>query len=330
MCGLAGQRGSGNRSRGGGLSRPPQDRPGRVLLIFVDGVGIGPGDEGINPLAAADLPTLDAVLRGARPIAEDIPPRGLEAPGVRLTGIDANLGVEGRPQSGTGQTALLTGTNAPKILGRHFGPWVPTALRDLLLQRNLFRTAAEAGHTVAFANAYPSGFLEPGGRGARWPGAMPLAAHLAGVLVRNERSVRESDGLVSSITTERWRRHVDPRAPDLTPPLAGEILARIAGRYRLTVFAHFDTDHVGHEGDLAEGVAAIERVDAFLGGVLAQMSDDLLVLLTSDHGNLEDTTLGHTRNPVPLLAIGPGADSLSERVRSTADVAPFILGLLAE
>src|SRR5690606_11270562 len=113
------------------------------------------------------------------------------APPAIIRPIDASMGVEGRPQSGTGQTALLTGANAVALLGRHFGPWVPTPLRELLATETLFRRAAALGASVAFANSYPSGHMEPGGRGARRPGAFPFAARAAGVLVRDERALRE-------------------------------------------------------------------------------------------------------------------------------------------
>ena len=33
----------------------PADRPGRVLLVFLDGVGIGPDNPEVNPFAAAPV-----------------------------------------------------------------------------------------------------------------------------------------------------------------------------------------------------------------------------------------------------------------------------------
>ncbi|MDX1740430.1 MAG: peptidase, partial [Rhodothermales bacterium] len=49
------------------------------------------------------------------------------------------------------------------------------------------------------------------------------------------------------------------------------------------------------------------------------------LLLTSDHGNLEDLSVKtHTRNPVPFVALGPAAHDFAE-VRSILDVTPAIL-----
>jgi 2,3-bisphosphoglycerate-independent phosphoglycerate mutase len=312
------------RPSGGGLI-PRVDPPaGRVLFIFLDGVGVGAADPSINPIAAAKLPHLEGIFGSTRLLSTAAPTVGDLA---GYTGIDACLGVQGLPQSGTGQTALLTGANAAQLVGRHFGPWVPTAIRDLLATRNLFGLARDAGIRVRFANAYPALGRERE-EGVRRPGAFPLAARAADLLEFDEESLRGGRALASSITTDRWRQYVDPRAPLVRPAEAGERLGRMAGENELTVFAHYDTDYIGHRGTFEEAVASIELVDAFLGGVLAARSPDTLVLITSDHGNLEDARVGHTRNEVPLLAIGPSHGQAIANVRALTDVAPFILGLL--
>lgn len=245
-----------------------------------------------------------------------------------LAAADAGLGLPGRPQSGTGQTALLTGWNAPAAFGRHFGPWVPTALRPPLAERNLLRRAADAGLRVAFANAYPPGYLDPApGRRVR-PAAPPLAAHSAGVLDRGPAELRTGRAVASSITNTAWRTRLGDEVPDLSEGDAGANLAAIAGEARLTLFAHYDTDLAGHRGDLDLGVAAVERVDRFLAGLLDALPAGTLLVVSSDHGNLEDVTAGHTLNPVPVLAVGPGAERATRDIRAVTDLAPALLGLL--
>ena len=91
----------------------------RLLFIFLDGVGIGEEDPDRNPFMRARVPTLRGLLGGRLPT--------LRAPGVEghrafAFPLDAQLEVEGTPQSGTGQASLLTGTNAAAAYGRHFGP----------------------------------------------------------------------------------------------------------------------------------------------------------------------------------------------------------------
>ena len=46
----------------------------------------------------------------------------MKAKQVSLLALDAGLGVEGLPQSATGQAVLLTGVNIPAELGYHYGP----------------------------------------------------------------------------------------------------------------------------------------------------------------------------------------------------------------
>jgi 2,3-bisphosphoglycerate-independent phosphoglycerate mutase len=135
------------------------DKPGRVLLLFLDGVGIGVDHADVNPFARAraSLPTLMELMGGSLPTLRDARTSG---PLGRAFPLDATLGVDGLPQSGTGQTALLTGENAADLHGRHFGPWVPVALRPLVEQRSVLRRTLNAGRSAAFANAYPQA----------WPG----------------------------------------------------------------------------------------------------------------------------------------------------------------
>lgn len=303
-------------------SQAAADRPGRVLLVFLDGVGLGPADPEVNPFAAARTPRLDALVGGR--LAEGAP----GSAGAALVPADATLGVDGIPQSGTGQTSLLTGRNAAAEYGSHFGPWVPTGLRPLLAEENLLVRASRAGRTVAFANAYPVNGTVADPRIFRRPAAPPLVAQSAGVLTRGLLELAAGDALASSITNERWRERVGEELAQVTPELAAERLARIAGESEVTLFAHYDTDYTGHRGGMEGGVAAVEKVDAFLGALADALPPDLLLVVSSDHGNLEDVRGGHTRNPVPVLAVGPGRATLAERVRTIADVAPALLALL--
>ncbi|CAN5667962.1 metalloenzyme [soil metagenome] len=299
--------------------------PRRALLLFLDGVGIGEPDPQRNAFAAAGLPHLKRLLGGRLPQSGEVERTGgLESERAVFVAADARLGVEGRPQSGTGQTALLTGRNAARMFGRHFGPWVPTPLREMLARENLLSRAVSAGRSAAFANSYP---LHRGV--ARRPIATALAAHAAGLLTRDLKELREGSAVASSITHEIWRAHPGgEKIPEVTAEEAGGRLARIAAGVELTLFAHYDTDLVGHRGSLADAVAALERVDAFLGGVLEALPADALLVIASDHGNIEDATMGHTLNPVPVIAAGPGRQVIAARVRSITDVAPSILDLL--
>lgn len=294
---------------------------GRILFIFLDGVGIGEDDPVRNPFARAVIPTLLKLMGGRLPTLAA--PR-TQGPLGRALPLDATLGVDGVPQSGTGQAALLTGENAPRLYGRHFGPWTPVRLRPLVEERSILRRALAAGRSVAFANAYPRGW--PGLRGGLRVAGPPLAARGAGLLDRHEEALMEGRAVTSEFVNEPWRTHLGHAAlPAITEADAGRNLGRIADGADLTFYAHYATDTAGHRGGMEGAVAALERVDRFLAGVLETLPADATLLLASDHGNLEDVSAGHTRNPALGVASGPGAPTLSRSLRSLTDIAPAVL-----
>ena len=301
------------------------DRPAHILFVFLDGVGLGPAT-GSNPFATLSLPAFERLAGGQRWTADAVP---VQQPRHVFVPIDATLGLEGLPQSGTGQASLFTGDNAAAVHGRHFGPYPPTTVRPLVAEKSVFAQLAAAGvpgDDLAFANAYPDRFFRFVERRGRWT-VTTLAAHAAGVRLRRLADLRAGRALAADLTAEGWHAF----APDLavrTPPEAARQLAALADGHGVTLFEVFHTDKAGHSRDAARAAAVLARLDAFLGALVDALPDDALLVLTSDHGNLEDlSTKSHTRNPVPLLAWGPGADAFAE-AGSLLDVTPRIVGLM--
>jgi len=295
----------------------------KVLFVFLDGVGIGTGDPETNPFISARIPTLTTLMGGRVPTLDDPVVRG---PGGNAFPLSATLDVDGTPQSGTGQTALLTGADAAEIYGRHFGPWTPVRLRPLVEETSVLRLAREGGWDVAFANAYPRWW--PGPRGGKRIAGPPLAARGAGLLTRHEEALGSGEAVSSEIVNDGWRNHLGHDwLPEVTASEAGSNLAGIANRHDLTHYAHYTTDTAGHRGGMKGGVEALERVDRFLGGVAEALDDDVLLLVASDHGNLEDVTGGHTTNPVLGIASGPMAGEALD-LKDIRDVCPFIMRVL--
>jgi len=91
----------------------------RILFLFLDGVGLGADDPAINPFVHAHMPRLRTLL-GGHPLTASAAP--FEGERATLVPLDASLGVDGLPQSATGQAVLLTGRNIPKEIGQHYGP----------------------------------------------------------------------------------------------------------------------------------------------------------------------------------------------------------------
>lgn len=286
-----------------------------MLFVFLDGVGLGPDDPASNPLAAAGMPFLRGALGG--PLTRDRPE--LARDGLVFRHLDATLGVEGLPQSATGQTTLLTGVNGAVAMGRHYGPWPGPTLRAILQHGTLFDDGARAGGAV-LANAYPPPYFEHlGGRRQR-PNAPVVAAMAAGVELRDLEAYRSGSAVAPDVGGGRIVGF-DPSLRPQSAAEAGEVLVRLVGAARFVFLDVWPTDALGHARDFDGAVALLERLDQLLAVVMGAGVD---LVVTSDHGNLEDIASGHhTLNPVPLLAAGPGAAEFAA-AGSLLDVAPGV------
>jgi len=296
----------------------------RLLMVFVDGVGLGDPDPATNPFVRARTPTLRRLLGG--PLAGPAPVQTAHAVMVPL---DARLGVPGLPQSATGQTALLTGENAPALVGRHITAYPTPSLRALLDAHGLFTVLRRRGISAALANGYTEEyFAAVAARKLRYA-AITLNALQAGIRLRGVEDLRAGRAVYHDLTNARLRER-GVAVPLVTPEDAGRHLAGIAGGHAFTLFEFFETDFAGH-GRVPDRVGVVERLDRFLGAVLdAADLAETLVLVTSDHGNLEDArTDSHTLNPVPAILVGAGRAELAPRLRAITDVAPACLDVLA-
>lgn len=299
-------------------------RPPRLALVFVDGVGLAPaGPE--NALATAPTPTLRRLLAGPL-VAERA---GRAAAGSALAALDATLGVEGLPQSATGQTALFTGVNAAEVIGRHVSAFPGPRLRRLIRRHGLLGRLRAAGLAATFANSYSGSFLRDLENGAARRSVTTCLVQFGGQEFRAEADLAAGRAVSWDITRELFAARTGLTVDGVKPVEAGEHLAAIAGRHRFTLFETFLTDLAGHRRVDISPAEAIGRVDGLLDGLTSAAPDDLTVLLTSDHGNIEDSANRlHTRNPVPLLATGPAAARFAG-LRSILEVAPTILSCLA-
>jgi 2,3-bisphosphoglycerate-independent phosphoglycerate mutase len=300
----------------------------RILVLFVDGVGLGDEYPEINPLARADLPIVRTLLDGRRPVRAN---GGYTTRHATLLPLDAQMGVPGLPQSGTGQTSILTGVNAPALLGQHYGPYPNQALRDLLGNGNLFRELLAAGRPVAFANAYPDRFLNRLGRGTERLSANSRAAFLAGLKLRGPTELKAGRAVSSLLTNKYWREW-GYDVPELTAAQAGAQLARLTEDHVLTYFEFWYTDVAGHRQDRELALYILEQLDEFIGGIIeaVDMSRSLLVIL-SDHGNFEDlSTPKHTLNPALCLLVGAGHQALASHLGSLQDVAPALKAIITD
>lgn len=108
------------------------------------------------------------------------------------------------------------------------------------------------------------------------------------------------------------------------------MLASLSAAHRFTLYEHFITDRMGHEQNMEGALKALSNLARFVRAVVAETDlASATVMLTSDHGNVEDLSArNHTLNDVPTLAWGAGRARVRERVRTLADITPTILELL--
>jgi hypothetical protein len=296
--------------------------PGPILIVFVDGIGLRAAEAG-NPFTDRTLPAIAALAGG--PLALGC---AREEPGRSVNEVDATLGVEGLPQSGTGQTTLFTGINAALAIGRHVPAFPGPRLRAIIESHGLLATVARTGRCVAFANAFTPFYLRDLAAGTRRASVTVHAAACAGVVLRTEVELIGNEAVTWDFKRDFYRRAVGEHVPATGAAQAGAHLAALAARHDLTLFETFLTDLVGH-GRIPLGAGdAVERLDRFLGGLLGALDAGITLVLCSDHGNVEEPEHArHTRNPVPLIAMGPLADHFAG-VRSIVDLTPTVLAAM--
>lgn len=288
-----------------------------VLLFFIDGLGIGTRGPH-NPLDNLPDAAPLAVFQN-------------ETPETFLEGIvvptDPRLGIEGRPQSASGQTTILTGINAPATIGYHKQGFPNKPLLEIIGEHSIFRQLGEAGVApVTFANAYTSGFFS---ERPRWISATTAAVEAAGLRFRTMDDVRNDNAVFMDYTN----RILIERGEDVTPRTeqeAATVLSRIVAQNRFTLYEYFITDKAGHAQDMPLAKTILTSLALFIRELLIKLDlERTTVILTSDHGNIEDlSSRNHTLHAVPTIVWGAQRERIAARINNLADITPAIVALL--
>jgi len=311
----------------------------RILFLFLDGIGLGSSDPEINPFALADMPNLEGLLGGKKLVLDSLPVSedgyNLETERATLVALDAGLGVDGLPQSATGQAVLLTGINVPAEIGCHYGPKPNKEVAAYLRNGNIFSTLSSKGLKSGLINAYPQGYFDSIQSGRRLYSAIPLAVTSAGIPLMTDQDLNTGKAISADFTAEGWRDRLNlPDTLVLTTVEAGERIALLAENYDLAFFEYWLSDYAGHGQDMQAAVNLLITLDEVLGGLLGGWDDQQgLILITSDHGNMEDlSTRRHTPNPVPALLIGEPAlrQTFLSGLKDITGITPAILKLIQQ
>lgn len=277
-----------------------------MIFLFVDGVGMA-GPAADNPINAEVCPTLWRLFnKHAKP-------------------IDACLGVDGPPQSATGQATMFTGVNCAAAMGRHCEGFPGRQLRDIVERGNLFMSLRASGRKVRFADAYLVDSVEELAA-RRFKSVTTVMALTTPEAISTARDLMDDNALMQDITRETIQDRY-PDIPVIAPQRAAEHLFRVACGNDFTLYEFFQTDVAGHSLDYSRACAVLRVYDRFLSALVRSAEvAGMTIVMTSDHGNTESIgSRGHTRNPVPFVAFGPKERELRAGVESLVDVAPAVL-----
>jgi 2,3-bisphosphoglycerate-independent phosphoglycerate mutase len=261
------------------------------------------------------------------PVYSGVCPNLLNLLKVNASSIDAGMGVEGIPQSATGQTALMTGVNAARHMGRHVAGFPGPSLQKIVRANNIYDKLGALEFSSTFANAYyVSDVREVETRKVQ--SVTTVAALKAFGCVRDKALMEQGKAVYQDLTRESLRSRGYEGSLQ-TPIQAAQALVSIAREYDFTLFEYFQTDRMGHKGTWDDMLRVLGTFDEFLGEVLAFTREEgALFVLTSDHGNIERFgSRSHSLNPVPLVAIGQGSDYLKRTICSVTDVTPALIDL---
>ena len=291
-------------------------------MIFLDGVGIGKVDYQFNPFFKFGFNTFTRIF-GQIPSLEN---RLLRNNNTFLFPADATLGVEGFPQSGTGQTSIYCGINAPKFVGKHFGPYPYSTLIPVLKEKSIFRYFIDKDKNVSFANAYPKLFFDYIKSGRSRLGVTSLSCILNNIRLNTSTDLRKGKALTAEIINDRWNSKLGYKLKIIKPQTAARRLLRIAQKNSFTLYEYYLTDYLGHGRYNGDIEPVIKILDDFLYTIITELDKNTALLICSDHGNIEDLSIKtHTLNPALTITSGKYAEELFNNIKDISQIKNAII-----
>ena len=223
---------------------------------------------------------------------------------------------------------MFTGVNASQFMGRHCEGFPGPTLRKLIEEGNLFMELSRKGLRCRFADAYLVDSVDDL-KARRFKSVTTVMALTHPETISLQDDLLGNQAVFHDIT-RRSLQEKGYAVPTVTPQQAAEHLVEVALAHDFTLFEFFQSDLVGHSCNYDNACETLKTLDAFLDTVTKLCkTTGVLLILTSDHGNIEDMgSRGHTRNLVPLVAAGPGAEEFKANATSLTDIAPRIARLM--
>ena len=285
----------------------------KILLIFIDGFGIGDKNNSKNPFLKANTPLLDKISKHNL--------------GTYIK-TDVSMKVTGLPQSATGQTALLSGKNAAKAMGRHKSGFPGPTLIDIISKYNIYRQLSNYNLTSTFANAYTKNYVDKVYKNNR-KGSVTTQC-----IIHSENNFRfleeiKNNNAIYQDFTNKILIDKGHNLPRFTPKKAANILSNISLKHNFTLYEFFQTDKAGHSQDMHFAIDILENLDKFLFQLVRNLKNKVTIIISSDHGNIEDLSIKtHTKNYVPTIIIGKQKLDLKKSISKITDITPAVISEL--
>lgn len=294
-----------------------------IIFVFLDGVGIGKPDTEYNPFFKYGSRTFTELFKQIPSIYEPV----LNGKNMFLFPADATLGVSGLPQSGTGQTSIYCGMNAPEYVGKHFGPFPYSTLLPFLKEESLMNYFLSKGKNAVFANAYPKIFFDYVEKGTQRLTATTLMCLLNDIPLLTATDLRRGNAVSAEITNQRWKEKLNYSVPTIKARTAARRLLKLAQDNHFVLFEYFLTDHVGHGRYDGDEEQLFRDLDEFLYTLLTEYNaSNTTIVVCSDHGNVEDLSVTtHTFNPVLMITAGKKAIELLHEIRNISHIKKAIV-----
>lgn len=309
----------------------------RVIFIFLDGVGIG-DCSAHNPFYLC-RPGYLPFFSGNQGWPDKTP----------VKPIDPLLGVAGFPQSATGQTTLYTGVSIPGMINMHRGSYPDKVMRKIIKNHSLLFQLKKKSVPAAFINAYPVytrlftsehiRILNDGRM--HFSNEFPelfkkrISVTTCMLVSAGQQPFGETDIIKEKTIyqdyTNRSLRERGLTLPEFSPEKAAKIIYKKSREYAFILYEYFQTDVYGHRKSMVERIDLIEKLNRLLKALVSRLDRETdTLVITSDHGNLEDgSTRGHTLNPVPLITWGRESGHIRKKIESIDQITPAIIDLFS-
>jgi hypothetical protein len=284
-----------------------------VIVVFIDGIGIGHNDLTCNP-------TLQSRHQFFSP-DKKLPFNG------KKFALDACLNVKGLPQSATGQTTIYTGQNASILNGKHLFGFPNAKLKELLVDKSIFVKLNSSGYRCKFINAFrPVFFTTPDIFKNTRLSATSEMNRAAGLPFCSLNDVKNEKALYHEFTN-RDLIMKGYQLPLFDCNTASTVLIDQADQYDLILYEYFLTDIAGHSKNMNYAISELNKIESLIFEVIKKSKGtNNSVIVCSDHGNIENIkSKSHTLNPA-FFAIW--TKNYIKKISSLMDVYSIITGLV--